>query len=203
MAGKTGKAGFTEVTQPQPQTVVDPFARLKEPFREDQLKQGRVSVEGHSGTYVDWYDICDRIEEVDPTWCHEVNVAYMTVGSKVICAATASIRILDTTRMGHASRVVTADTLAKDGKSTETSALQRAAAKFGLTRYLYRGGWAAPAFKLTDEQLAALGNFNLDGKTVCEWATEVLGRPVTIDGEFTAAELDTLFEVGRLKQEEG
>ena len=198
---KPRAAGFTkevpEATPTPPAT--DPFARLKEPFPEAMHKQGKMDSEGHTGTYVEWYDICDRIEEVDPMWQHEVTVTYGVVAGQVVCSATASVSILGVTRMGHSSRVVNPATIGKDGKSNETSALQRAAAKFGLTRYLYKRGWSEAGFRLTEEQMANLASvYNLPLEKFHEKATEILGRPITdLDTDtFTASELDILIAAG-------
>lgn len=197
--------GFTEtvVDEPAFKPVKDPLARLKEPFREDQHKQGRVDSTGFVGTFVEWYDICDRIEEVDPNWQHEVKVDYLLVGSKVIVSATASIQILGVTRMGHASTVTTSATIGRDGKATETSSLQRAASKFGLTRYLYRGGREEPRLPLTEEQREAVqraadhaaGDDGIAGDAD-RWVTGIVGRDATVNGTFTAAELEIILLAG-------
>ena len=195
MAGKTAiKADATSTP------ATDPFARLKEVFPPELTKAGEIQPDGFRGTIVEWNYVCDRIEEVDPTWCHWLDAKYIgPIGNKVIVEITCHLTILGVTRLGHSAGAATSENIAKVAKSVETDALKRAASKFGVARYLYGGsGREETAFQLTEAQLADFGNFPaLDGKTVSEWAAGILGRPVQIDGAFTAAEVDLLYAAGR------
>lgn len=198
MAGKTSAApkaaGFTDAVA-APKT--DPFARLKEPFPEDQTKPGEVQPDGYRGTVVEWNHVCDRIEEVDPLWYHWLDAKYIgPIGNKVIVEITCHLTILGVTRLGHSAGAATADNVAKVAKSTETDALKRAASKFGVARYLYGGSKEAAGFKLTEEQLAAVAaNCGMPIDAASNWAMNRLGRPAPVDFDndtFTAAELDLL-----------
>lgn len=204
MAGKTAikAAGFTDAITSTPAT--DPFARLKEPFPEEQTKPGEVQSDGFRGTVVEWNHVCDRIEEVDPLWHHWLDAKYIgPIGNKVIVEITCHLTILGITRLGHSAGAATADEVAKVAKSTETDALKRAASKFGVARYLYGGTKKAAGFRLTEEQLVAVHEAAdkagvLVGSSIAEWASGILGRMVTNlnDDLLTAAELDILIAAG-------
>lgn len=192
MAGKTAiKADATSTP------ATDPFARLKEVFPPELTKAGEIQPDGFRGTIVEWNYVCDRIEEVDPTWCHWLDAKYIgPIGNKVIVEITCHLTILGVTRLGHSAGAATADNVAKMAKSTETDALKRAASKFGVARYLYGGTKEAAGFKLTEEQLAAVAaNCGMPIDAASNWAMNRLGRPAPVDFDndtFTAAELDLL-----------
>lgn len=184
-------------------SMADPFARLKEPFPEEQTKLGEVHASGFRGTIVEWNYICDRIEEVDPRWEHRIECRYHgPIGNKMVIEVTAHLSILGVSRMGHSAGAVTADGLGDAAKRIETDALKRAASKFGVARYLYAKGKEEPRFKLTPEQVAAVqeaaGKVLKVGDSFSEWASGILGRETGYleDGLFTASELDILLAVG-------
>lgn len=198
MAGKTAikAAGFTDATVA---LRTDPFARLKEPFPEEQTKPGEIQSDGFRGTVVEWNHVCDRIEEVDPLWYHWLDAKYIgPIGNKVIVEITCHLTILGVTRLGHSAGAATADNVAKVAKSTETDALKRAASKFGVARYLYGGTKEAAGFKLTEEQKNIfLNNDNIPVGEENEWASGILGRAVNLSEDLiTAAELDILIAAG-------
>lgn len=202
MAGKTSAApkaaGFTDAVA-VPKT--DPFTRLKEPFPEEQTKQGEIQPDGFRGTVVEWNHVCDRIEEVDPLWYHWLDAKYIgPIGNKVIVEITCHLTILGVTRLGHSAGAATADNVAKVAKSTETDALKRAASKFGVARYLYGGTKEEPRFKLTDEQVAAVlaGSPALVPDALDGWVSGILGREIAdiYEATFTASELDVLIAAG-------
>lgn len=178
--------------------------RLREPFPEAETKKGQIQANGFQGTIVEWNYACDRLDEVDPAWEHYTEAKYHgPIGNKMVVEITVTLTVLGIRRMGHSAEAATADEMANAAKRVETDALKRAAAKFGVARYLYRGdSRQETAHKLTDEQLGAVhtaaSNAGVQvGGSVSEWASGILGRVVDVVTEpITAAELDILIAAG-------
>lgn len=211
-----GKIAMTKVVAPAevpPVASGDPWAdreterlakipaaieRLKEPFLEAETKKGQIQANGFQGTIVEWNYACDRLDEVDPAWEHYTEAKYHgPIGNKMVVEITVTLTVLGIRRMGHSAEAATADEMANAAKRVETDALKRAAAKFGVARYLYRGdSRQETAHKLTEEQLQALAVAS-KGQGESEWASGILGREVNLyEGAFTAAELDILIAAG-------
>ena len=165
--------------------------RLREPFLEAETKKGQIQANGFQGTIVEWNYACDRLDEVDPAWEHYTEAKYHgPIGNKMVVEITVTLTVLGIRRMGHSAEAATADEMANAAKRVETDALKRAAAKFGVARYLYRGdSRQETAHKLTEEQVLALASKGEES----EWASGILGRAVNIyEDTFTASELDIL-----------
>jgi hypothetical protein len=99
---------------------------LAAPFAEEDVQHASDGF-----TYIKWEAAARRLDSVYPRWSHAVH-SVVQIGGLV--AVTAAITIDGVTREG----VGTGEAITGNGiKAGESSALMRAAAKFGIGRYLY------------------------------------------------------------------
>jgi hypothetical protein len=89
-------------------------------------------------TYIPWHEATKLLDYYAPGWTYMVELLH--IAGKVVAIATISIP----TDSGHVSRQATGnedddkDSFGDPFSNSESMALRRAAAKFGLGRYLYK-----------------------------------------------------------------
>lgn len=101
------------------------FIKQREGWRDRQGNQHMVS-------YVEWHYVADLLDEVWPSWSHQVR-SVTQIGDMVVCVA--ALTIAGITREGCGTG--TADN-EMGIKKAEHDALKRAAVKFGIARDLYQ-----------------------------------------------------------------
>lgn len=118
------------------QTIAEIVGKLSQEIKPQHLKQKKMG--GKDITYLPWYMAVKYLDHFAPGWNYEVR-SIQQVGAN--CAVV--VRITIPTADGHVWREATG--IESDDKSgygdptsnAESMALRRAAAKFGLGRYLY------------------------------------------------------------------
>lgn len=93
---------------------------------------------GQELTYIPWFNATKLLDYYAPGWCYSIELHH--IAGKVVAVATITIPSAE----GHVSRQATGyEDEDKEGfgdpfSNSESMSLRRAAAKFGLGRYLYR-----------------------------------------------------------------
>lgn len=126
------KKNFIEVGRSINEIVADLSKEIPDRFLRNR-KQGSQTL-----TYIPWHEATKLLDHYAPGW--EYSVQLQHIGEKVVAIATLSIP----TDKGSVSRQATGnedddkDSFGDPFSNSESMALRRAAAKFGLGRYLYK-----------------------------------------------------------------
>lgn len=93
---------------------------------------------GKELTYISWYDAVKYLDHYAPGWCYEVR-SMNSVGGKLILTIRLSIPCLEGVVYREATGQEEEDTdnYGNSSSNSESMALRRGAAKFGLGLYLY------------------------------------------------------------------
>jgi hypothetical protein len=126
------QANVIEVGRSIGEIVADLSKPIPERFLRER-KQGNQTL-----TYIPWHEATKLLDHYAPGWDYSVQLQH--IAGKVVAIATLSIP----TDKGHVSRQATGnedddkDSFGDPFSNSESMALRRAAAKFGLGRYLYK-----------------------------------------------------------------
>ena len=118
-------------------SINDIIRDLHKPIHPKHLKTRRQG--GKEITYIAWYDSAKYLDLYAPGWSHEIRSIQQIAGKVVI-----TVRISVPTAEGITYREATGsededmDTYGDAFSNSESQALRRAAAKFGLAQHLYR-----------------------------------------------------------------
>ncbi len=127
------------VKQPKPyaRPQAEILADLSKPIAPQHL---RYKVKGgQTLPFINWHTACDYLDYFAPGWCYEIRRIDHVAGKVVVTA-----RITIPTAEGLIWREATGnedddvETWGDPTSNAESMALRRAAAKFGLARYLYK-----------------------------------------------------------------
>lgn len=131
MSAQAEAPQYIPVGRPINEIVAD----LAKPLPDQLLKTRRQG--GNDLTYIPWHNATRVLDRYAPGWSYHVEVQH--VADKVVCIATITIQAEE----GSVVRQATGyedDTCGGYGdpfSNAESMALRRAAAKFGVGRYLY------------------------------------------------------------------
>jgi hypothetical protein len=110
---------------------------LHKPIHPRHLRTRRQG--GKELTYIAWYDAAKYLDLYAPGWCHEIRSVQQIAGKVVI-----TVRLTIPTSEGIIYREATGhededtDSYGDAFSNSESMALRRCAAKFGLGQHLYR-----------------------------------------------------------------
>ena len=125
-----------EIISEELRSIRDIVKDLSKPVAKRHLrtrKQGGKQIE-----YISWYDAVKYLDHYAPGWCYEVR-SMNSVGGKLIMVIRLSILCAEGTvyREATGQEDENTDSWGDSSSNSESMALRRAAAKFGLGLYLY------------------------------------------------------------------
>lgn len=114
--------------------IVDDLTNLR-PDPKKTLKTKEIK--GKQITYLPWYKACDILDWHAPGWSYVIDVK--SIGNQVVCIASITIPAREglITRSATGIEEEEVKGYGDPSSNAESMALRRAAAKFGLARYLY------------------------------------------------------------------
>lgn len=124
---------------PPNRSINEIISDLHKPIHPRHLKTRRQG--GKELTYISWYDACKYLDLYAPGWFYEIMSLQQVAGKVVIV-----VRLSIPTAEGVVYREATGnedednDSYGDPFSNSESQALRRAAAKFGLGQHLYSKG---------------------------------------------------------------
>ena len=111
---------------------------LHKPIHQRHLKTRRQG--GKEITYIAWYDAAKYLDLYAPGWSHEIR-SIQQIAGKVVITVRISVPTADGTvyREATGSEDEDTDSYGDAFSNSESMALRRCAAKYGLGQHLYRG----------------------------------------------------------------
>ncbi len=120
----------------EPRSIRDIVKDLSKPLAQKHLRKRKQG--GKEILYLAWHDAAKYLDHFAPGWCYEIR-AIDSIGGKLILTVRLSIPCVE----GVVYREATGqededlDSYGNSSSNSESMALRRAAAKFGLGLYLY------------------------------------------------------------------
>jgi hypothetical protein len=120
----------------EPRSIREIVKDLSKPIAQKHLRKRKQG--GKEITYLAWHDAVKYLDHFAPGWCYEIR-SMDSIGGKLIMTVRLSIVCAEGTvyREATGQEDEDLDSYGNSSSNSESMALRRAAAKFGLGLYLY------------------------------------------------------------------